>query len=311
MSTIKIAVLIPCYNEEQTIVKVIEHARQHLPQAQIVVCDNASTDQTAALAQQAGAHVISETNKGKGNAVRRLFAETQADYYVMIDGDATYDLTDALQFIEQAQQEHLDFINVARKHTDDTAYRAGHQFGNKLLTGFVRFIFGDKIKDLLSGYKIFSNRFVKTFPARSTGFEIETELCVFALSCRMPLAEKAAPYYPRPAGSVSKLSTYKDGLYILRTIFLLVKEEKPLLFCFVIACLLALVAILLIIPVLITFWETGLVPRLPTAVLATGLMIWALLFIIAGLILDNVRLFMQESRRRSYLLIAHKKDNLQ
>lgn len=308
MSDLKIAVLIPCFNEEQTITQVIRHAKQHLPQAQIVVCDNACTDNTALLAQQAGAQVIVEPNHGKGSAVRRLLAETEADFYVMTDGDATYDLSHAWQYIQQAHEQHIDFINVARQHTDHTAYRPGHQLGNKVLTGFVRFIFGDKIKDLLSGYKIFSNRFVKTFPAKSVGFEIETELCVFALSCRMPLLEKQDPYYPRPQGSASKLSTYRDGWRILQTIFLLIKEEKPLLFCMAMAALLAITAIILSIPILWTFWQTGLVPRLPTAVLATGLMIWALLFVIAGIILDNVRLFVQESRRRNYLLFSHPKD---
>ena len=203
--------------------------------------------------------------------------------------------------LQRMQDEKLDFLNVAREHQDPKAYRAGHQWGNRLLTGTVRFFFGDKIKDLLSGYKIFSRRFVKTFPARSNGFEIETELTVFALSCRLPLAEEKGTYYPRPEGSHSKLSTYKDGIKILRTIFLLIKEERPFLFCIIIACLLAALSLGIATPVFITFAKTGLVPRLPSAVLATGLMIWALLFFISGLILDNVRQSVQEMRRIAYL----------
>lgn len=297
----KIAVLIPCFNEENTIAMVIAHAREILPQAEIVVCDNASTDQTACVARKAGATVLHEANAGKGCAVRRLFAEVEADYYLMIDGDQTYELSAAPKFLQRMQDEKLDFLNVAREHQDPKAYRAGHQWGNRLLTGTVRFFFGDKIKDLLSGYKIFSRRFVKTFPARSNGFEIETELTVFALSCRLPLAEEKGTYYPRPEGSHSKLSTYKDGIKILRTIFLLVKEERPFLFCTIIACLLAALSLGIATPVFITFAKTGLVPRLPSAVLATGLMIWALLFFISGLILDNLRQSVQEMRRIAYL----------
>lgn len=297
----KIAVLIPCFNEEKTIASVITQARSILPHAEIVVCDNASTDRTACIARENGAVVLHETIPGKGSAVRRLFAEIEADYYLMTDGDETYELSSAPEFLQKMQDEKLDFLNVARQHRDPNAYRTGHQWGNRLLTAAVRFFFGDKIKDLLSGYKIFSRRFVKTFPARSRGFEIETELTVFALSCRMPLAEEKTAYYPRPEGSHSKLSTYKDGIKILHTIFLLIKEERPFLFCTVLAALLAILSLIIATPVFITFAQTGLVPRLPSAVLATGLMIWALLFFIAGLILDNLRQAVQETRRIAYL----------
>lgn len=295
------AVLIPCFNEENTVAEVIAQARRALPQARIVVCDNASTDATAKNALNAGAEVIFETRPGKGNAVRRLFGEVEADYYVLTDGDATYELKDAGNFIQKMAAEKLDFINAARIRPQDNAYRPGHLLGNFVLTRAVGFFFGDRIKDMLSGYKIFSRRFVKTFPARSEGFEIETELTVFALSCRMPMAETAAPYYARPEGSSSKLSTYKDGLKILKTIFLLTKEERPFLFCALAAAALAALSVILAAPILATYLHTGLVPRLPTAVLSTGLMIWALLFFIAGMILDNLRVAVQENRRRAYL----------
>lgn len=296
-----VAVLIPCFNEEQTIADVIAKAKQALPHARIVVCDNASTDNTAQKALQAGAEVIFEPHPGKGCAVRRLFADVNADIYLLTDGDLTYELSTAQTLIDTLWRKKLDFINVSRVHSDTKAYPAGHQFGNRLLTGFIHLFFGHQIKDMLSGYKIFSRRFVKTFPAKSTGFEIETELTVFALTSKIPLSEAEAAYYPRPEGSTSKLSTFRDGFKILRTIFTLIKEERPFLFCTTATVILAGTSILLAFPLLTTYLHTGLVPRLPTAVLATGLMIWALLFFISGLILDNIRLLAQENRRQAYL----------
>lgn len=302
-----IAVLIPCFNEEQTVAEVIASARCALPEAEIWVCDNSSSDGTAAVACQAGARVIAEPCRGKGHAVRRLFAEAEADYYILVDGDATYELKDAPSFLRKMQEERLDFINVARTRPQKNAYRTGHRFGNWLLSRVMSLFFGNPIKDMLSGYKLFSRRFVKTFPAQSRGFEVETELTVFALSCRMPLAEEESPYYARPEGSLSKLSTVRDGTKILWMLFGLVKEERPLLFFTCAAFLFALAGVCLSVPVFITYAHTGLVPRLPTAVLSVGLMVWALLFFIAGIILDTLACARRAAQRRAYLAVTRRK----
>lgn len=302
-----VAVLIPCLNEQSTISSVVQTVKRALPEAEIWVCDNASTDDTARAALQAGARVVAEPLPGKGNAVRRLFGAADADYYVLVDGDSTYDVKEVSSFIQRMQQEQLDFLNVARVTEEKQAYRPGHRLGNWVLSRMMRLFFGNQIQDMLSGYKIFSRRFVKTFPAVSCGFETETELTVYALSCRMPLAEVSAPYYARPGGSVSKLSTFQDGIKILQMLFTLVKEERPLLFFTGLSLLCAFVSVFLAVPIFVTYSQTGLVPKLPTAVLSTGLMIWALLFFVAGVVLDTLSSARRELRRQAYLNVSVRK----
>ncbi len=297
----RVAVLIPCHNEAAAIAKVVADFRQHLPGAQIYVYDNASTDATARVAQESGAIVRAEPLKGKGNVVRRMFADVEADIYVMVDGDGTYDAAAAPELLAHLQGHGLDMVNCARVPAEDGVYRSGHRFGNRLLTGMVARVFGNRLSDMLSGYRVMSRRFVKSFPALSSGFEIETELTVHALELRAPIAELAAPYYARPAGSASKLNTVGDGMRILRVIVHLVKEERPLQFFSVIFVLLAAVSIALGVPVVLQFLATGLVGRLPTAVLATGLMILAFLSLFCGLVLDTVTRGRREFKRLIYL----------
>jgi glycosyltransferase involved in cell wall biosynthesis len=300
-SGLRIAVLIPCYNEAAAIAQVISGFRTALPQARILVFDNNSTDDTAAVAKRAGAETRYVLRQGKGNVVRRMFADIDADLYLLVDGDATYDAASAPVLIDRLLTDGLDMVVGARKDSQVEAYRPGHRFGNRVLTEFVARVFGRAFNDILSGYRVFSRRFVKSFPAIATGFEIETELTIHALELRMPIAEVETPYYARPAGSVSKLNTWRDGLRILRTIVRLYQLQRPLAFFSQIAAFLAAIAIGLAIPVVITFVETGLVPRLPTAVLATGLMLLASLSLTCGLILDNVTRGRQEMKRLFYL----------
>lgn len=297
----EIAVLIPCYNEATTIEKVIYDFSQALPKAKIYVYDNNSKDNTIELAKNAGAIVCQEPLQGKGNVVRRMFADIEADVYIMVDGDATYDASVASELIGVLSSKHYDMINISRISQAKEAYRFGHSFGNRLLTGIVSKIFGNRFNDMLSGYRIFSRRFVKSFPCHSAGFEIETELTVHALSLRMPISEVSAPYYARPEGSFSKLSTYKDGFRILRMIFNLVRKEKPLYFFNVFAGLFTLIALIIGMPVVIHYFHTGLVPRLPSAVLAASLIILAFLSFTCGLILDTVTRGQQETKRLFYL----------
>ena len=301
-----IAVILPCYNEEQTIGKVIENFQRALPSAQIWVCDNNSSDRTSEVARQAGAHVIFEAYQGKGNAVRRLFAEVDADIYVMADGDETYDASAAPQLVDHLIENRLDMVNAARVKQADEAYRSGHQFGNKLLTGAVQMTFGNRFKDMLSGYRVFSRRFVRSFPALSNGFEIETELTVHALCLRMPIAEIETDYFARPDGSSSKLSTFKDGFRILRMIIRLIRDEKPLEFFGGIGLLMILASAGLITPILLTYLDTGLVPRFPTLFAAVGLGIIACLSFAIGLILDTQSRRRVEARRFAYLAEAHR-----
>lgn len=303
MSKREIAVLIPCYNEAVTIAQVVTDFRTALPAATIYVYDNNSRDDTAQAAQAAGAVVRLETLQGKGNVIRRMFADIEADVYVMVDGDDTYDASSAPAMIAQLVDEQLDMVNGARVTDIEAAYRPGHRWGNRLLTGFVASIFGNRINDMLSGYRIFSRRFVKSFPALSTGFEIETELTVHALELRMQVAEMETPYKDRPEGSISKLSTVKDGIRILRTILHLIKEERPLQFFSLIAAGLALVSFALAIPILLTYLDTGLVPRFPTAILCSALMLLAFLSFYAGLILNTVTTARREFKRLVYLRI--------
>jgi glycosyltransferase involved in cell wall biosynthesis len=298
---LSIAVLVPCYNEAAAIEQVITGFREVLPQARILIFDNNSTDETVAIAKRAGAETRHVLRQGKGNVVRRMFADVDADLYVLVDGDATYDAASAPRLVEKLLSEGLDMVVGARKDTATEAYRPGHRFGNRILTEFVARIFGRAFNDILSGYRVFSRRFVKSFPALSIGFEIETELTIHALELRMPIAEVETPYYARPAGSTSKLNTWRDGARILRMILRLYQLQRPLAFFSWIAGVLAAVAIILAIPVLITFIETGLVPRLPTAVLSTGLMLLASLSLTCGLILDNVTRGRQEMKRLFYL----------
>ncbi|NIA67214.1 glycosyltransferase [Pelagibius litoralis] len=298
-----VAVLLPCYNEEAAIGQVVRDFRTALPSARIYVYDNASSDRTAAVAREAGANVICEKLRGKGNVVRRMFADVEADIYVLADGDDTYDAAAAPGLIKQLCQEQLDMVNAARINTSDEAYRPGHQFGNWLFTTMVSSLFGKRFSDILSGYRIFSRRFVKSFPALATGFEIETELTVHALELRMPVAEIATPYKERPEGSESKLNTFRDGFRILKTIVRLAKDERPLAFFSTGAAVLAAIALGLSIPLFLTYFETGLVPRLPTAVLVCALMLSASLGLACGLILDSVSLSRREMKRLHYLTL--------
>jgi glycosyltransferase involved in cell wall biosynthesis len=299
----RVAVLIPCYNEAATIAAVVAGFRHALPTASIYVYDNNSRDATRTLASAAGAIVRSEPLQGKGNVVRRMFADIEAEAYVLVDGDGTYDPASATLMVERLLGESLDMVNGARIATTDGAYRPGHAFGNKLLTGVVALVFGNRVSDMLSGYRALSRRFVKSFPALATGFETETELTVHALELRLPIAEIETPYRDRPEGSQSKLRTFRDGFRILRTIVLLVKEERPLRFFSSVGGLLVLSSLALAWPLLTAYLETGLVLRMPTAVLVMGLMILAFLSFVAGLVLDTVTLGRRELKRLHYLAL--------
>lgn len=297
----KIAVLVPCYNEEKSVGKVVDEFRTALPAAAILVYDNNSTDNTARVARAAGAQVVHEARQGKGFVVRRMFADVDADIYVLVDGDATYDAPSVRRMIGQLLEKQLDMVVGARVDRDEAAYRAGHRAGNKLLTGFVARMFDSSLNDILSGYRVLSRRFVKSFPVLSGGFEIETELTVHALVLGLAVEEVDTPYYARPQGSLSKLNTWRDGLRILRTIGNLYRAEHPLPFFAGIGLVLALISVGLAIPVVTTFLETGLVPRLPTAVLSTGLMLLAFLSAAVGLILDTVTRGRRELKLLAYL----------
>lgn len=297
----KVAVLIPCYNEELTIAKVVKDCKKYLPKAEIFVCDNNSTDKTAEKAKKAGAKVMFEGRQGKGNAVRRMFADIDADVYVMIDGDGTYDIKAIPNLIKILQDEKSDMVVGVRKETEDACYRSGHRGGNKVLTKIVELILGYKLRDMLSGLRVFSKRFVKTFPAESKGFEIETELTIFALSRRLPIKEVDTDYFSRPEGSFSKLSTYKDGIRILKTIVFLIKEECPMMFFGMISLFLFLIGLGLGIPVVIEYLNTGLVPRFPTAILASSLMICSFISFLMGVVLDSVAKVKKEISRANYL----------
>jgi len=297
----RIAVMIPCYNEAVAISKVVREFRASLPEAVIYVYDNNSDDLTAEVAGAAGAIVGREAMRGKGNVVRRMFRDIEADYFLMVDGDDTYDASLAPQMVALARSGPFDLVNCVRREAQTAAYRGGHRWGNALLTGTVRRMFGDRVKDMLSGYKVFSRRFVKSFPALSQGFDIETELTVHALELFMPVAHLEGVYRGRPEGSVSKLHTYRDGWKILKMIIRLVRHERPFLFFGSIACLLSLASILLFVPVLRVYLDTGLVPRLPTAVLSTGIMLLAALSLAAGIILDTISRGRREVRLLAYL----------
>ncbi len=302
----RIAVLIPCYNEEVAIPRVVAAFRTALPQATIYVYDNNSKDGTVAAARAAGAVVRTEKLQGKGHVVRRMFADIEADAYVLVDGDDTYDATAAPGMLRELFAQRLDMVTGIRITPEEiaaAAYRPGHQFGNAVLTGMVRWVFGDRISDMLSGYRVFSRRFVKSFPALASGFETETEFTVHALELMLPVGEVASAYKERPAGSTSKLNTYRDGFRILRTIVTLVQRERPLMFFSAASAILLLLALILAAPLVSTFLATGLVPRLPTAVLATGLVLLSFLSFACGLVLDTVTRGRQEAKRVAYLAV--------
>ena len=299
----RVAVIVPCRNEAASIVKVVADFRAALPEATVHVCDNASDDGSAGLAAAAGASVRLEKLPGKGNVVRRLFADVEADVYVLVDGDDTYDAASAAELVRRLESEGLDMVVGTRVPSTDAAYRPGHKLGNYVLTKIVRLVFADRITDMLSGYRVFSRRFVKSFPGLATGFEIETELTIHALELRMPIAEIATPYRERPPSSASKLNTLRDGWRILKTILLLVKEERPLPFFTALFGLLALCSVFLAWPVLLTYLDTGLVPRLPTALLSTGVMLLAFLSLTCGMILDTVTRGRREMKRLHYLSV--------
>jgi glycosyltransferase involved in cell wall biosynthesis len=301
---LRVAVVIPCLQDAQGIADVVRSYRAALPDASIYVYDNGSTDDTAAVASAAGAQVRSEPLRGKGNVVRRMFADVDADVYVLVDGDGTYDAASAPAMVQLLTEQHLDMVCGKRVDSEVQAYRQGHRLGNRVLTGLVAVLFGNRITDILSGYRVMSRRFVKSFPALSSGFETETELTVHALELRIPIAEVRTPYGARSAGTASKLNTWRDGWRILRTIARLVKEERPFAFFATIGSILALTAIALATPLLLEFLATGLVPRIPTAVLSTGLMLVAVMSFVCGLILDTVTRGRRELKRMHYLLHA-------
>lgn len=299
--TLRVAVLIPCYNEEAAIGKTVADFRAALPGAAIYVYDNNSTDGTTEAARAAGAFVRRETRQGKGNVVRRMFADVDADIYLLVDGDATYDAPSAPAMISDLIENHRDMVVGARAEREDAAYRRGHRTGNWLLTSFVAAVFGKTFTDILSGYRVFSRRFVKSFPVLSGGFEIETELTIHSLELDLPVGEIKTPYFARPEGSQSKLNTWRDGFRILWTIVRLYRSERPLNFFSAIGFSLAVAAIVIVIPVFVTYFESGVVPRLPTAVLSTGLMVVAVLSFAAGLILDTVTRGRREIKLLAYL----------
>ena len=304
----KVAVLVPCYNEEAAITTVVADFRAALPEATIYVYDNNSKDHTAMRAAESGAVVRTELRQGKGNVVRRMFADIEADIYVLVDGDDTYDAGASPHMIARMLSEGADLLTARRVHTEAAAYRPGHVMGNRMLTGLTAMLFNVHLSDMLSGYRVFSRRFVKSFPFTAEGFAIETELTVHAVRLMMPMSEMDARYKERPAGSVSKLNTWRDGFRILGTIGYLVREERPLVFFSTISALFAAVAIIIGAPVVSEYFQTGLVPRLPTAVLATGLMVIAFLSLTCGLILDTVTRGRWEAKRMAYLAIPGPQD---
>jgi hypothetical protein len=299
----RIAVLIPCFNEEASISRVVQDIRTSLPTASVYVYDNNSTDGTAMVARAAGAIVRHESQQGKGHVVRRMFADVEADIYLLLDGDNTYDAGAAPALIALLVEQQLDMVNGIRASQILAAYRPGHRLGNAVLTGLVRRLFGNRVHDILSGYRVFSRRFVKSFPALASGFETETEFTVHALELNMPIGEIPVGYRERPRGSESKLRTFSDGVRILRVILLLLKEQQPLLFFGLIGLALLLLGVVLSVPVGVTFLRTGLVPRLPTALLSVALVLLAFSSMICGLILDSVARGRKEAKRLAYLTV--------
>lgn len=299
----EIAVLIPCYNEELSIQQVILDFQKFLPEAKIYVYDNNSTDKTAEIAKKTGAIVRAESRQGKGHVVYRMFGDVEADYYLMVDGDGTYDISMAPQMINILINERCDLVNGKRIESDIDNYRQGHRFGNWMLTGLVASIFSAQFSDMLSGYKAFSKKFIKSFPSLSKGFEIETQITIHALEMNMPVREINTKYTNRLEGSESKLSTYKDGFKILYAILLLVIREKPFIFFGLISASLSATMLLLFIPIFISFQETGLVPKFPTLILIGALGTASLICIITGLITESLTMARKELKRLIYLSI--------
>ncbi|AFE57946.1 glycosyltransferase [Rahnella aceris] len=302
----KVAIVIPCYNEELAVKEVVTSFKNHIPEAIVYVFDNNSTDRTVEYAKSAGAEVRTVTFKGKGNVVRRMFSDVEADIYVMVDGDDTYDAASVYRLIDKLLDEHLDMVVGRREESADKnpeTYRHGHRLGNRVLTGAVMNIFGGSFTDMLSGYRAFSRRYVKSFPALAKGFETETELTVHALELRMPYGEVSTPYGSRPEGSESKLSTYKDGFKILKTIINLYVSERPFMFFSLISLFLCIISLLFFSGIFIEYIQTGLVPRLPTAVLSMALMLSSIISFFSGLILNTVTLGRNETKRLIYLSI--------
>lgn len=305
MSQPSIAVILPCYNEEAAIGGVVAAFRAALPDAAIYVYDNASGDNTVEAARAAGAAVRTEPRRGKGHVVRRMFADIDADVYVLADGDGTYDAPSAPAMVRRLLADNLDMVVGARKDAGGAdVYRPGHRFGNWLFSATVATLFGRQFTDILSGYRVMSRRFVKSFPLGAEGFEVETEMTVHCLDMRLPVAEIPTPYGARPDGSESKLNSYRDGLRILWTIFLLLKDARPLPFFGALSAALAALAVILAVPLFVTYAETGLVPRFPTAILVTGMTLLGFLMFACGLILDSVAKGRWEAKRLAYL--AHR-----
>jgi len=300
---VEIAILIPCYNEAATIADVVSDFRTALPHATIYVYDNNSTDDTVAVAQRAGAIVRAENRQGKGHVVRRMFTNVEADIYILVDGDDTYEASAAPRMVNAMLDDGLDMVTGVRRHENEAAYRAGHQFGNKLLTGLVEYTFNARFQDMLSGYRAFSRRFVKSFPMMARGFEVETEFTIHALELSMPIGEIDTRYGERPPGSVSKLNTIGDGIRILTTIALILRQERPMLVFGMAAFALFLMAGVLLAPIVTTYLITGLVPRIPTVILASALVIVGVLSTACGLILDTVTRGRQEAKRIAYLSV--------
>ncbi|MAK62588.1 MAG: glycosyl transferase [Ponticaulis sp.] len=296
-----VAVIVPCYNEELTIESVVQDFRQVLPEAKIYVFDNNSSDRTSEIASNCGAIVRHERRQGKGFAIRRAFADVDAEIILMVDGDATYDASAATELIQRCVDGPFDYVNGARIHESTEAYRPGHEFGNKMLTGVVAWIFGRQVDDMLSGYKALSRRFIKSFPASSTGFEIETELMVHALELGMPISEIQTKYKERPPNSVSKLNTFRDGFRILLTIVQLVRRERPFFFFSMIGLCLFVLSVALSVPVILEYFETGLVRRLPTFILSGFIGLLAVFASFTGLILDLIHRGRHEVRKLAYL----------
>ena len=305
LQALDIAILIPCHNEAPSIARVVAEFSTALPGARVFVYDNCSTDGTADVARAAGAIVRSEPWPGKGNVVRRMFADIDADVYVMADGDGTYDATRAPTLVKRLLLEHLDMVVGTRGGIYADAHRHGHGFGNWMFNRAYQTLFGPLFSDVFSGYRVFSHRFVKSFPAVSSGFEIETEMSVYASQMRMPIAEMETRYGAREAGSASKLHSVRDALKISGAFALLYKEIHPARFFGTISLALLVVALLLAYPLLTTYLQTGLVPRLPTGVLATGITLLAGISLVSGLILDSVARGRLEQKRLYYLGIAH------
>lgn len=304
MENAQIAVLIPCYNECTTLSRVIHDFKQQLPTATLYVYDNGSTDNSVAVAKDAGAEVRHVALRGKGQVVRRMFADVEADLYIMVDGDATYDPSCIQQAIRLLQQQKLDMVVCTRQPHSDKSFPLGHTLGNKWFTRIVNFLFGKQFNDIFSGYRVFSRRFVKSFPAISQGFEIEAEITIHALQLGIPCAEIAATYQERPAGSASKLNTIKDGLRILRTVLLLFLYIRPMALFGLLFLILSGLSLLLGAPLIYHYIQTGLVPRFPTAILCASLGLLASLALACGMVLDSVSRARLEAKRCWYLLAA-------